>query len=100
MTAGCEHGAASHDGTEPSMASAPEASRAWLLIEHLGPWPHEPAEAELPAPLRAVVDAAVGLGIRVQLIREPGHRRDLRGRPALVAVRRGGIGPIPLAPRA
>jgi hypothetical protein len=78
VTAGCEHGAASHDGTEPSMASAPEASRAWLLIEHPGPWPHEPAEAELPAPLRVVVDAAAGLGIRVQLIREPGVRRDLR----------------------
>ena len=78
MTAGCEHGAASHDGTEPSMASAPEASRAWLLIEHPGPWPHEPAEAELSAPLRDVVDAAVGLGIRVQLIRDPGPRRDLR----------------------
>ncbi len=26
----CEHGAACHDGTEPAMASAPEASRAWL----------------------------------------------------------------------
>jgi len=48
VTAGCEHGAGSHDGTEPSMASAPEASRAWLLIEHHGPWPPEPTEAELP----------------------------------------------------
>jgi hypothetical protein len=38
VIAGCEHGAGSHDGTEPSMASAPDASRAWLLIEH-------PAEA-------------------------------------------------------
>ena len=75
MTAGCEHGAESHDGTVPSAASAPEASRAWLLIEHSGPWPHEPAEAELPAPLRAVADSAVGLGIRVQLIRRPGPRR-------------------------
>jgi len=73
-TAECEHGAGSHDGTEPSMASAPEASRAWLLIEHPGPWPHEPASAALPAPLRAVVDRAVELGIRVQLIRRPGSR--------------------------
>ena len=56
------------------MASAPEASRAWLLIEHPGPWPHEPASAALPAPLRAVVDRAVELGIRVQLIRRPGSR--------------------------
>ena len=35
------------------MASAPEASRAWLLIEHPGPWPHEPTETALPAPLTA-----------------------------------------------
>jgi hypothetical protein len=70
----CEHGAGSHDGTEPSMASAPEASRAWLLIEHPGPWPHEASEAVLPDPLRAVVDEAVQLGIRVQMIRRPGSR--------------------------
>jgi len=54
------------------MASAPEASRAWLLVEHPGPWPHEPTEAVLPAPLDAVVAAAVALGVRVQLIRRPG----------------------------
>jgi len=70
----CEHGAASHDGTEPSMASAPEASRAWLLIEHPGPWPHEPSEAMLPGVLRPVVSEAVERGIRVQLIRRPGSR--------------------------
>jgi len=74
VTAECEHGAASHDGTEPSMASAPEASRAWLLIEHPGPWPPEPAEAFFPAPLQSVVSSAVELGIRVQLIRGPGSR--------------------------
>jgi hypothetical protein len=72
VAAVCEHGAASHDGTEPSMASAPEASRAWLLVEHPGPWPHEPAEAVQPAPLDAVVASAVALGVRVQLIRSPG----------------------------
>ena len=75
MAADCEHGAESHDGTEPSMASAPEASRAWLLIEHPGPWPHEAAEAEQPAPLGALVVFAVALGIRVQMIRPPGRRR-------------------------
>ncbi len=72
VAAVCEHGAASHDGTEPSAASAPEASRAWLLVEHPGPWPGEPAEAAFPAPLDAVVALAVGLGVRVQLIRRPG----------------------------
>ena len=75
MAAACEHGAECHDGTEPSMASAPEASRAWLLIEHPGPWPHEAADARLPAPLRALVSFATELGIRVQMIRRPGRRR-------------------------
>jgi hypothetical protein len=71
----CEHGAECHDGTEPSLASAPEASRAWLLIEHPGPWPHEAADAALPAPLRALVSSGVALGIRVQMIRRPGRRQ-------------------------
>ena len=75
MPAVCEHGAECHDGTEPSLASAPEASRAWLLIEHPGPWPHEAAGAALPAPLRAMVASAVELGIRVQMIRRPGRRQ-------------------------
>jgi hypothetical protein len=70
----CEHGARSHDGTVPSAASAPEASRAWLLIEHPGPWPHEPADAVLPGTLRTVVFEAVELGVRVQLVRRPGSR--------------------------
>jgi hypothetical protein len=75
VAAVCEHGAECHDGTEPSAASAPEASRAWLLIEHPGPWPHEPAEAPLPAPLGALVSLAADLGVRVQMIRRPGRRR-------------------------
>jgi hypothetical protein len=70
----CEHGTASHDGTESSAASAPEASRAWLLVEHPGPWPREPAETRLPAPLDALVPAADQLGVRVQMIRRPGGR--------------------------
>jgi hypothetical protein len=70
----CEHGAGSHDGTESSAASAPEASRAWLLIEHPGPWPHEAADAVLPPPLRTVVSSAVDAGVRVQMIRRPGSR--------------------------
>ena len=56
------------------MASAPEASRAWLLIEDQGPWPHEPTQTALPAPLDAMVAAADALGIRVQMIRRPGRR--------------------------
>jgi hypothetical protein len=75
VAAVCEHGAESHNGTAPAMASAPEASRAWLLVEHPGPWPHEAADAALPAPLGALVSCAVELGVRVQMIRRPGRRR-------------------------
>jgi hypothetical protein len=75
VAAVCEHGAECHTGLEPSMASAPEASRAWLLIEHPGPWPHEAAEAAQPAPLAALVESAEEFGVRVQLIRRPGRRR-------------------------
>ena len=78
MAAVCEHGAECHSGAEPSAASAasaPETSRAWLLIEHPGPWPHEAAEAAQPAPLAALVESAREFGLRVQMIRRPGRRQ-------------------------
>jgi hypothetical protein len=75
VVAVCEHGADCHTGLEPSMASAPEASRAWLLIEHPGPWPHEAADAAQPAPLAALVQSAEEFGVRVHLIRRPGRRQ-------------------------
>jgi hypothetical protein len=75
VTAVCEHGAECHSGVEPSAASAPEASRAWLLIEHPGPWPHEAADAALPPAMGALAGSAVEFGIRVQMIRRPGRRQ-------------------------
>jgi hypothetical protein len=75
VAAVCEHGSECHDGTESSAASAPEAARAWLLIEHPGPWPHEAAEAAQPAPLTALVESAEEFGLRVQMIRRPGRRQ-------------------------
>lgn len=85
LAADCEHGAESHDDRAASMASAPEASRAWLLIEHPGPWPHEPADAEFPEPVRVLVAQAVERGVRVQLIRWPGRREAPGpGRPRTV----------------
>jgi hypothetical protein len=78
MTIACQHGTGCHDGTAPSAATAPEASRAWLLIEHNGPWPADPADADLPPAARAAVSAAVPLGIRIQLIRRPGRLRSAR----------------------
>jgi hypothetical protein len=75
VAAVCEHGAECHTGAEPSMATAPEASRAWLLIEHPGPWPHDAADAALPPALAALAVSAEAFGVRVQMIRRPGRRQ-------------------------
>src|SRR5260370_5467557 len=96
VAAVCEHGAESHDGTEPSIASAPEASRAWLLVEHPGPWPHEAADAALPAPLAGLVRAAVDFGGRGQMIPRPGRRQAGGGRTRFLGWAPGGE---PLRPR-
>jgi hypothetical protein len=74
MPASCEHGPAYHDGDVPSHASAPAGSRAWLLIEHRGPWAEHAAQTPLPGQLRTTAIEADKLGIRVQLIRRPGRR--------------------------
>jgi hypothetical protein len=89
----CEHGAACHDGTESSAASAPATSRAWLLIEHPGPWPADAADASLPPPLRKLADRAGGLGVRLQLIRRPGRERQSAGDPAVFAGWTAGASP-------
>ncbi|MBV9379678.1 MAG: sucrase ferredoxin [Streptosporangiaceae bacterium] len=69
----CEHGPEHHDGSVPSHASAPAGSRAWLLIEHRGPWAEHAAQTPLPEPLSTAAAEADRLGIRVQLIRRPGR---------------------------
>jgi hypothetical protein len=71
VPAWCEHGPGAHDGGVAAPASAPVAARAWLLIEHLGPWGHSAIETTLPGPLAALAAAADRAGIRVQLIRRP-----------------------------
>jgi hypothetical protein len=52
-------------------------ARAWLLIEHPGPWAAEIGDTDLPAPVAAAVAEAVGNGVRVQLIRPTGRRRTV-----------------------
>ena len=72
------------------MASAPEASRAWLLVEHPGPWAAEPTETALPGPAGALVSFAASLGIRVQMIRRPGRRTASDVRSVFVGWTAGG----------
>jgi hypothetical protein len=94
QAAGCEHGAC-HDGTEPAVGTAPERARGWLLIEHDGPWPAEPLDAELPGPLGKLAVGGEELGLRIQLIRRPGRRpaRPAGGPAALFAASAAGPAP-------
>jgi hypothetical protein len=57
------------------MASATTKARAWLLVEHPGPWPEDTGDLRLPAPIRRAVDEALRLGIRPQFIRRTTRRR-------------------------
>jgi hypothetical protein len=62
----------------PCLASATTKARAWLLVEHPGPWAAEIEDTGgLLAPVAAVVAAARRLGVRPQLIRTPGRRRTV-----------------------
>lgn len=65
---------------EPLVGHTAPAPQAWLLVEDPGPWGSEAAarNPRLPARLRR---AAVDLGVRLQLIRRHGARRnDAAGR--------------------
>jgi hypothetical protein len=101
VPAWCEHGAGAHDGGVAAPASAPVAARAWLLIEHLGPWAHSAVETPLPGPLATLAAEADRAGIRVQLIRRPlrssrpGEHSPLTGSgsPVVYAAWTAGPGP-------
>lgn len=60
---------------EPRYGTAPPAARAWLLVEHPGPWPARDLPPSVPAGVHRLIEAAAGYGIRVQLIRRPAARR-------------------------
>ena len=72
---GCTHCAGCHTGLRPCLASATAGSRAWLLIEHPGPWGAEIGTTRLPAPVAAAVARARRHNVRPQLIRAPRRRR-------------------------
>ncbi len=67
----CAHAAGTHEGAIDSRGTAPGDARAWLLIEHPGPWAAKPLDT--PG-LPVIAHTAAGLGIRVQLIKRPGKR--------------------------
>ncbi|GAA2103844.1 sucrase ferredoxin [Actinomadura alba] len=58
------------------MASASVKARAWLAIEHPGPWPEYTETMDVPDPIARTIEAAERLGIRCQFIRRSGRRRQ------------------------
>ena len=71
----CTHCPGSHTGQLPCLASASTTARAWLLIEHPGPWGAEIGETDLPGPIAEAATLARRHAVRVQLIRRPRRRR-------------------------
>ncbi|GAA1010217.1 MULTISPECIES: sucrase ferredoxin [Streptomyces] len=70
---------ASRQLDEPLAATAPAAT-TWLLLEQPGPWGGKALTSSHldPAVGRALERAARGTGVRVALIRRPGHHPDRR----------------------
>ncbi|MQY07832.1 sucrase ferredoxin [Actinomadura macrotermitis] len=73
----CDHCPGSHSGARACLASATVKPRAWLLLEHPGPWPERIEQLTGPAPIAAAVQAALAAGVRPQLIRRTGRRRGV-----------------------
>ncbi len=71
----CTHCAGSHTGRLPCFATATQKSRAWLLVEHPGPWGQHVDQGVRPGPLADAIARAARHGVRVQFIRRPGRRR-------------------------
>lgn len=71
----CTHCTGCHTGQRPCLASATAGTRAWLLVEHPGPWGEEIDRMALPAPLAEAIARARRHGVRPQFIRSPRRRR-------------------------
>jgi hypothetical protein len=72
---GCDHCPGSHLGLRPCLASATVGARAWLLVEHPGPWGPDIDTMPLPPPIADAIARARRHGVRPQLIRTPRRRR-------------------------
>ncbi len=93
----CDHCTGSHIGRRPCFATATERSRAWLVIEHPGPWRREAGDGLPPGPLSSAIARAARHGVRVQFIRRPGRRRSTP--PLLVYAGFSGVGQVWLEER-
>ncbi|MBW8805608.1 MAG: hypothetical protein JF587_17420 [Catenulisporales bacterium] len=60
---------------EPMADTAPPRARAWLAVEHPGPWPAFGWPADLPAAAAEMLTVAPAYDVRPQLIRRPDRTR-------------------------
>ena len=60
----CTHCLGSHGGARPCLASATERARAWLLIEHPGPWAGRLEDTALAAPVSRALTRATEHSVR------------------------------------
>ena len=91
----CTHCPGSHTGELSCHASATAKARAWLLIEHPGPWA-ETVDDTAAGPVADAVRRARRHGVRPQFIRRPARRRatpPLRVFTAFPGGAAGGSGP-------
>jgi hypothetical protein len=70
--------------------SAPVAAKAWLLIEHPGPWPAFDPPQDLPPALVDYAALALPHGVRTQLIRRTDRGGRLPAAPAATILLAGG----------
>lgn len=75
LTGGCA--ALCRSAREPLSRTAPARARAWLLVEHLGPWPAFGWPADLPPAAAEALALAPAFDVRPQLIR-PADRSGKR----------------------
>src|SRR5436305_611833 len=64
---------------EPMADTAPPRARAWLAVEHPGPWPAFGWPADLPAAAAETLTVAPAYDVRPQLIRRPDRAGRRRG---------------------
>lgn len=74
---------------ESPLNTAPPRARAWLLVEHPGPWPAFGWPDDLPAAAVAALSEAPAHDVRPQLIRRPDRARRVPNADRTVLVAGG-----------
>lgn len=77
---------------EPLRDTAPPRAKAWLAIEHPGPWPAFGWPADLPPAVAEALTAAPAYAVRPQLIRRPDREGRAAAGDRVVFVAGGPIG--------